>query len=348
MTLTMYGIPNCDTVKKARVWLGEHGVPYRFHDYKKAGVDVEQSLKIVRENLAAAAVRQKDAVKDLIAATKLEYQAKVQNVEATRSALTSEAALYAQLAANSKARGDLNMANYYETESKKKSIEASKLAIEIKRIELELEKAELAIKIQNLDKNDALYASRLKELQLRQQMNDIRTKALGAEKELLRLKENEVSTTNTLSGALGKEANARDQGTAAMTRENAERQKSLALREQEVSLLEKELNLKDREETIKARQGKTVMAPVDNVPTFNSRDEAEVWLEKFKKDYRTNNNSNTTAGMWGTYLYDLTMAEYRAELDNVTAKEEVARRQEARSNQKPVRLPPLSAVCQLG
>ena len=40
MTLTMYGIPNCDTVKKARVWLGEHDVPYRFHDYKKAGVDV--------------------------------------------------------------------------------------------------------------------------------------------------------------------------------------------------------------------------------------------------------------------------------------------------------------------
>ena len=303
---------------------------------QKAGLDVEQSLKIVREDLAAATVRQKDAVNDLIAATKLEYQAKVQNVEATRSALTSEAALYAQLAANSKARGDLNMANYYETESKKKSIEASKLAIEIKRIELELEKAELAIKIQNLDKNDALYASRLKELQLRQQMNDIRTKALGAEKELLNLKNSELSATNSLAGALGKEAGARDQSTAAMTRENAERQKSLALREREVSLLEKELNLKDREETIKARQGKTVMAPVDNVPTFNSRDEAEVWLEKFKKDYRTNNNSNTTAGMWGTYLYDLAMAEYRAELDNVTAKEEVARRQEARSNQKPV------------
>ena len=187
-----------------------------------------------------------------------------------------------------------------------------------------------------MDKSDALYATRLKELQLRQQMNDIRMGALGAEKELLRLKSDELSITNSLSGALGKEANARDRGTAAMTRENAERQKSLALREQEVSLLEKELNLKDREETIKARQGKTVMAPVDNVPTFNSRDEAEVWLEKFKKDYRTNNNANTNAGMWGTYLYDLAMAEYKAELANVASKEEVARRQEERSNQKPV------------
>lgn len=36
---TLYGIPNCDTVKKARAWLGAHGVEHAFHDYKKAGVD---------------------------------------------------------------------------------------------------------------------------------------------------------------------------------------------------------------------------------------------------------------------------------------------------------------------
>ena len=35
---TVYGIANCDTVKKARVWLTEHGVDYTFHDYKKQGV----------------------------------------------------------------------------------------------------------------------------------------------------------------------------------------------------------------------------------------------------------------------------------------------------------------------
>lgn len=39
MTFTMYGIPNCDTVKKARSALAEAGVDYAFHDYKKAGVD---------------------------------------------------------------------------------------------------------------------------------------------------------------------------------------------------------------------------------------------------------------------------------------------------------------------
>jgi arsenate reductase (glutaredoxin) len=35
---TLYGIPNCDTVKKARNWLTEHGVDYTFHDFKKQGV----------------------------------------------------------------------------------------------------------------------------------------------------------------------------------------------------------------------------------------------------------------------------------------------------------------------
>ena len=39
MNLQLYGIPNCDTVKKARKWLDERRVAYSFHDYKKQGAD---------------------------------------------------------------------------------------------------------------------------------------------------------------------------------------------------------------------------------------------------------------------------------------------------------------------
>ena len=39
MMITLYGIPNCDTVKKARAWLEARGLAYRFHDYKKQGAD---------------------------------------------------------------------------------------------------------------------------------------------------------------------------------------------------------------------------------------------------------------------------------------------------------------------
>lgn len=39
MTVRFYGIPNCDTVKKARSWLDAQGIAFAFHDYKKAGID---------------------------------------------------------------------------------------------------------------------------------------------------------------------------------------------------------------------------------------------------------------------------------------------------------------------
>lgn len=40
--ITVYAIPHCDTVKKARDWLAAHGVDYQFHDYKKQGVPAAQ------------------------------------------------------------------------------------------------------------------------------------------------------------------------------------------------------------------------------------------------------------------------------------------------------------------
>jgi Spx/MgsR family transcriptional regulator len=42
MTVTIYGIKNCDTMKKAFTWLGAHDVAYDFHDYKQAGVTTAQ------------------------------------------------------------------------------------------------------------------------------------------------------------------------------------------------------------------------------------------------------------------------------------------------------------------
>lgn len=41
MTITMYGIPNCDTIKKAKKWLEQQGIEYQFHDYRKQGIETE-------------------------------------------------------------------------------------------------------------------------------------------------------------------------------------------------------------------------------------------------------------------------------------------------------------------
>ena len=49
MAITMYGIKNCDTIKKARAWLDARGVEYQFHDYKTAGIEREQLETWCRE-----------------------------------------------------------------------------------------------------------------------------------------------------------------------------------------------------------------------------------------------------------------------------------------------------------
>lgn len=47
--LTVYGIPNCNTVKKARTWLDEQGAAYAFHDYKKQGVPADRLDDWIRQ-----------------------------------------------------------------------------------------------------------------------------------------------------------------------------------------------------------------------------------------------------------------------------------------------------------
>ncbi|MDA7746120.1 ArsC family reductase [Psychromonas sp.] len=41
MKTIMYGIPNCDTIKKAKKWLDDNNIPFSFHDYRKDGLDAE-------------------------------------------------------------------------------------------------------------------------------------------------------------------------------------------------------------------------------------------------------------------------------------------------------------------
>ncbi|GLI96482.1 ArsC family reductase [Sphingobium sp. BS19] len=50
MTITMYGIKNCDTIKKARTWLDSNGIAFAFHDYKASGIDAATVRRWVDEH----------------------------------------------------------------------------------------------------------------------------------------------------------------------------------------------------------------------------------------------------------------------------------------------------------
>jgi arsenate reductase len=83
MTTTLYGIPNCDQVKKARTWLDDHAIAYVFHDFKKSGVnpDLVQSwlpevawdvlLNRKGTTWRALSEQRKAAVTDAVSATAL-------------------------------------------------------------------------------------------------------------------------------------------------------------------------------------------------------------------------------------------------------------------------------------
>ena len=47
--ITMFGIKNCDTIKKARKWLEAEGIDYQFHDYKKEGLSTEMLNSWVKD-----------------------------------------------------------------------------------------------------------------------------------------------------------------------------------------------------------------------------------------------------------------------------------------------------------
>ncbi|MGM4922723.1 ArsC family reductase [Tardiphaga sp. 804_B3_N1_9] len=49
MAITIYGIKNCDTMKKARAWLDSHDVAYSFHDYKAEGIDKARLQRWAKE-----------------------------------------------------------------------------------------------------------------------------------------------------------------------------------------------------------------------------------------------------------------------------------------------------------
>jgi arsenate reductase len=87
MTTTLYGIPNCDQIKKARSWLDAHAIAYVFHDFKKSGVqpdliktwlnDVAWDVLVNRKGTTWRALsdERKAAIIDAASATELMQEA---------------------------------------------------------------------------------------------------------------------------------------------------------------------------------------------------------------------------------------------------------------------------------
>lgn len=85
--ITLYGIPNCDTVKKARAWLDDQGVAYRFHDFRKEGVPADRLEAWMRSPDAGRLVNRQGSTWRNLAA---ELQASVTTAAGARALLVEQ------------------------------------------------------------------------------------------------------------------------------------------------------------------------------------------------------------------------------------------------------------------
>jgi arsenate reductase len=79
--ITLYGIKNCDTVKKARAWLEQHNIVYQFHDFRADGLDEPQVKAWINElGLDTLVNKRSTTWKDLDEATKNQFEANAAQV----------------------------------------------------------------------------------------------------------------------------------------------------------------------------------------------------------------------------------------------------------------------------
>lgn len=175
------------------------------------GKKTDAEVQAVRRQLAEATVLYKDSLADVVKNLQLEAAAKVVSLQATQETLNGEVALLEAKAKSYRMTGDLTLATMAERDAKAKKIEVDRISIQIKEIELQLQRQELQIKLDQLKLDEPLNLQKQKELELRIKLIDIQTKGLGAQKELLRIRQSDLSLTQQLTGAIQGENGARQQ-----------------------------------------------------------------------------------------------------------------------------------------
>lgn len=212
------------------------------------GQVTDAAVLAVRKSLAAASVLYRDALDDLVRVKRLETETARVGLEMSRSAAAVEAELNDAKAASARSSGNLQLAIYYETEAKKKKIEADRVAIQIKELELKLEREELAIRLAKAQDD-----TQRKEIELRIKLTELKLREIEATRQLLDIKERDLSQTRAMGGALQSEATSRGTATTATDKQGEaldrlmmKYMQSSKYSERQIALLEREAAAQER------------------------------------------------------------------------------------------------------
>ncbi|QSI33329.1 tape measure protein [Variovorax sp. RKNM96] len=149
----------------------------------------------------------RDAVADSVAATDRKARADAAHLTVNEALVKSQQAHYETMARQAKALGDEAQATYYTVEAKTKQIEAIKLATQIKNLELAADKAGLEIQLAALSPQDALYAQKKQELEIRLELIKAKQIEANASSEVIKGIEDEITALRNLNGQRGGSVN---------------------------------------------------------------------------------------------------------------------------------------------
>ena len=212
------------------------------------GKVTDEAVLAVRKSLTAATVLYRDSLDDLVRSKRLEAETARVDLETTRSTAAAQSELSEAKAASARASGDLALAIQYETEAKKKKIEADRLGLQIKELEIKLEREELAIRLAKAQDD-----TERKEIELRIKLTDLKLKEIEATRQLINIRESDLTQTRAISGALQQETSGRGAATSATDRQGDALDR-LAMKytlsskysERQIALLEREAAAQER------------------------------------------------------------------------------------------------------
>lgn len=269
LLIDTYGDQSARVAEYAKNLQALRGTLLQYEKLAAQGLKTEAEVAEVRERVAVATVKYKDALTDLNEKAKQEAEFKRESLRITTDVLNGEIALYNAKAQVARSSGDVALAVYYENEAKKKKLETDRLGIQIKEIEIQLERAEIQLKMEKLKLEEPENALKRQKLELELKLNDMKAKGIISAKELLALTSLELSKSIGLSQAISYEAGARDQNTQAMDRQisslerlNNEREREIAVQEKAAELERKRIGV-DKEGFSTNKEGGRIVAGSD-------------------------------------------------------------------------------------
>lgn len=257
------------------------------------GKKTDEEVAAVRQKLAEATAKYRDALRDAVEIRRLETAEVVAGLQAKQASLSVDLQI-AQASANiARLRGDNTLAMQYEREAMAKQIEIAKVKLEIDRVQAQLQIQILNLKKQELNANDANYALQVRELDLKIKLQEITLKELEGAGKLIRLKETENSLRQQATNGLGGEATARSSVTEAsekqadamakmlmqytMSAEYSERQ--IAILEREAAAAEKAAEAKRKYWNVD-KEGYSLNTAGERVMAGESQDQVDRDIEQ--------------------------------------------------------------------